>query len=242
MNTINRPVSLATPIVYIVFLVVMVIVYGFLTQFYREIIYYWTNDGKFVTLEVPNKAVAHTCLLIMDTVFTLLGFGLLLSIFRNQKWAGMTIALFVVAFNIIAGLLAQKLMFEIFFGFRKNLTNGDDGYVNAPNAYEFWNRQSMTGKALSSYYSFRLSNLCSTSFLVGMTAFNGRVTFSNIAFALPLFCVLYYLNFYINALASYSVQNKASSFGYLDAYGTILVYLFGGIYGFIAAALNRSPK
>lgn len=233
---------MATPIVYIVFLVAMVIIYGFLSQFYREIVYDYDSSGNYVAIESPNKAIAHTCLLIMDTLFTLLGFGLLLSVFRNQKWTGMTIALFVVAFNVVFGLMIQKLMFEIFFGFRKGLTSGDDGYVNAPNAYKFWNRHSTTGKALSSYYSFRLSNLCSTSFLAGMTAFNGRVTFSNIAFALPLFCVLYYLNLYINALASYSVQNKSSSFGYLDAYGTILVYLFGGIYGFIAAALNRSPK
>lgn len=47
----------------------------------------------------------------MDTVFTLLGFGLLLSAFRNQKWTGLAIALFVVSFNIILGLLFQKMWF-----------------------------------------------------------------------------------------------------------------------------------
>jgi hypothetical protein len=74
-----------------------------------------------------------------------------------------------------------------------------------------------------------------------MTAFNGRVTFSNIVYSLPLFSILYYLNLYINAVVCYSTRSKDASFVYLDAYGTILVYLFGGVYGFVTAFLNKSP-
>jgi hypothetical protein len=47
----------------------------------------------------------------MDTVFTLLGFGLLLSPYKNAKWTGMAVALFVVSFNIILGLLFQDMWF-----------------------------------------------------------------------------------------------------------------------------------
>lgn len=70
--------------------------------------------------------------LIMDTVFTLIGFGLLLSPYKNQKWTGMSIALLVVSFNIILGLLMQDMWFEIFFGFRKDIPAGIvGGFPNA---------------------------------------------------------------------------------------------------------------
>ena len=50
-------------------------------------------------------------MLIMDTLFTIVGIGLRLSGYRHQKWAGMTIALFVVSFNIVLGLLFQDMWF-----------------------------------------------------------------------------------------------------------------------------------
>ena len=128
----------------------------------------------------------------------------------------------------------------MFFGFRKNIPDGGLGTVAAPNAYEFWSRHATVGKSTASFFSFRLSNLCSTSYLVGMTAFSGRITFTSIAFSLPFFCVLYYLNFYLNMLVSYSTTNKTESFNYFDAYGTIIVYLFGGVYGIIVGALTKT--
>lgn len=232
---------MAFPILFLIFLVTIIIVYGFLTVYFREVSLAKNPDGTSTTLENPVKGVRNICLLIMDTLFTLLGFGLLLSPFKHQKWAGMSIALFVVAFNIILGLLIQDFWFEVFFGFRKNLDSGDNGLVVAPNAYEFWLRHSTTGKSTASFFSFRLSNLCSTSYLVGMTAFSGRVTFTNIAFSLPFFCILYYLNLYLNMLACYSIENKDASFAYFDTYGTIIIYLFGGVYGIIVGALTKTP-
>lgn len=85
---------------------------------------------------MPNytKGVAGTITLIMDTVFTLLGFGLILSPYKNAKWTGMAVALFVVSFNIILGLLFQDMWFEIFFGFRKDSVGGV-GLTAAPNAF-----------------------------------------------------------------------------------------------------------
>lgn len=239
MTTVNRRVSLAFPIIFIIFLVAIIIIYGFLTVYFKESVPYALTDGTTEYIESPIEGIRNTCLLIMDTLFTLLGFGLLLSPYKHQKWVGMSIALFVVSFNIILGLLFQDMWFEIFFGFRKDLTG--DSYTQGGNGYEFWNRHNYVGKATASYYSFRLSNLCSTSYLVGMTAYSGRVTLSNIAFSLPIFCFLYYLNMYVNMLACYSTENKDERFPYMDAYGTILVYLFGGVYGIIVGAFTKSP-
>jgi hypothetical protein len=114
--------------------------------------------------------------------------------------------------------------------------------VAAPTAYEFWNRHSYTGKSTASFFSFRLSNICSTAYLVGMTAFSGRVNIQRIALSLPIFCFFFYLNLYLNALVCYSTKDKNDSFMYLDAYGTILVYLFGGIYGLLVGVFTKTPK
>lgn len=135
MTTINRRVSIAFPIIFIVFLVAMIIIYGFLTQYYRELYSVLQADGTTAYYEDPLNGVLNTCMLIVDTLFTLLGFGLLLSPFKHQKWTGMSIALFVVAFNIILGLLFQDMWFEIFFGFRKQVDYGNNGVAYAPWAY-----------------------------------------------------------------------------------------------------------
>lgn len=234
-QTIDKKVSILFTLILEPFFIAIIIIFGLLTVYYKE-----TSIVGGTILDT-YKEIGHFTLLIMDTVFTLLGFGLLLSPYKNAKWTGMAVALFVVSFNIILELLFQDMWFEIFFGFRKRSV-GDMGSAAAPNAYEFWNRQSSTGKATASWLSFRLSNICSTSYLVGMTAFSGKVSIQRIAFSLPIFCFLFYLNLYLNALVSFSTANKTRSFVYLDAYETILVYLFGGVYGIIVGALTKSPR
>lgn len=43
-------------------------------------------------------------------------------------------------------------------------------------------------------------------------------------------------------MVCYSTKDKTNSFIYLDAYGTILVYLFGGIYGLLVGFFTKTPK
>lgn len=129
--TTNKKVSIVFSLLLAAFFIAMIIIYGFLTVYFNEDSY--TSLGL-TTGQLTNRALARSTLLIMDTVFTLLGFGLLLSPYKNAKWSGLAIALFVVSFNIILGLLFQDMFFEIFFGFRKDSV-GDNGFVAAPSAY-----------------------------------------------------------------------------------------------------------
>lgn len=57
-------------------------------------------------------------LIVTQTLFTLVGFGLLLTTSKHCRWTGLGIALFVVSFNHLISPLLQKCFFEIFFGFR----------------------------------------------------------------------------------------------------------------------------
>lgn len=107
----NRRVSMGFPIVYILFLIGIVLIYGFLTVYYRETNTTTNADGTTTITDNPARGVRNISMLIMDTLFTLLGFGLLLTPYKHQKWVGMSIALFVVSFNIILGLLFQDMWF-----------------------------------------------------------------------------------------------------------------------------------
>ena len=53
--------------------------------------------------------------MIMLGLFTLVGFGLLLSSYRNATWIGMLTALLTVALGIQVNPLMQKLWFGTFF-------------------------------------------------------------------------------------------------------------------------------
>ena len=170
----------------------------------------------------------------MQFIFTLIGFGLLLTTTYDSKWTGMSIALFVVAFNFIFSPFIQKFWFEVFFGFR-------DSQTPTTMITTFWERSIMTSRVTPSFLSIRLSNLCSISYLVGMTAYIGRVRVQSVLSGLIFFNVLFYLSVYLNGLISYSTTYKDGSFTYLDDYGTILVYLFGGICGLITGYLTKSP-
>lgn len=170
----------------------------------------------------------------MHFVFTLIGFGLLLTTTFDSKWTGMSIALFVVAFNFIFAPFIQKFWFEVFFGFR-----GTDTVTTMVET--FWERSIKTARVTPSFLSIRLSNLASVSYLVGATAFVGRVKITSVLSGLIFFNVIFYLSVYLNALISYSTTYKTGSFVYLDDYGTILVYLFGGAFGLIAAFLTKTP-
>jgi hypothetical protein len=141
-------------------MIIMIVIYGFFAVYYQEenSLQYVSNnlgsqgnsgtstnnggsstveDSFFEKLGANSSSqgpaifgIANLTHLIMDTVFTLLGFGLLFSPYRNAKWTGLSIALFVVSFNIILGLLFQDMWFEILFGFRKHITNGQYGFLS----------------------------------------------------------------------------------------------------------------
>lgn len=109
----------------------------------------------------------------------------------------------------------------------------------APNAANFWDRN-VSDSISASYLSFRISNICSISFLVGLTGYGGRINFIILVPLLTIYSFFFYLNFYLNILLSFSTAVKDHSLRYLDDYGTYLVYLFGGVYGAIVCFMTKS--
>lgn len=69
------------------------------------------------------------------------------------------------------------------------------------NAQNFWNTYS-SGDITPSDVSFRLSNLCSVSFLIALTGLAGRISLGGVFFTQIFFNIFWYPNLYLNILLS----------------------------------------
>lgn len=97
-------------------------VYGPLSRYYKE---------------PASAAVAGIPLVIMHLLFTLVGFGALLTVSDKSRWTGMGIALLVVSLNFILAPFLQRFWFQVFFGFRSD--NGVN--IDTTMVASFWDRQ-----------------------------------------------------------------------------------------------------
>lgn len=88
--------------------------------------------------------------------------------------------------------------------------------------------------------TFRLSNLCSVSFLIAMTGLVGRISIPGLLGCQILFNFFWYLNVHLNFLLSFA--NNPKPLVYLDDYGLYLIYFFGAIFGLIVCLFNRSNQ
>lgn len=195
-------------------LAIFLFIYGFEVTFY--------SGDTFEIEKIP--------LLMMSTVFTLLGFGFLLSTYKNGKLTGFTIAIFVLSLNYILSPLFQKLWFIAF------LKDQDEGV----NFAEYYWGEGNIDKVVISPTTFRLANMCTISYLLGLTGLVGRISLPGIIGSQVLFNLTWHLNLHLNILMSEAANPKPLV--YFDDYGTYLVYLFGAVFGLIASLLNRSNQ
>lgn len=110
----------------------------------------------------------------MMGLFTMVGFGLLLSSYRSATWVGMLTALLTVAIGLQANPLFQKLWFGAFM----------TGYSESPatssvpvSIQDFWNRHIDT-KITLNFVGFETAFLSCVGALVVQTAVIGRASLS----------------------------------------------------------------
>ena len=196
----------------LIFMIIFFFVYGFESRYYEE------SKNVLTRITIPQ--------VFMSTVFTLLGFGFLLSSYKGTRIAGFGIALIVISFNYLIGPLLQELWFIALLKDK----------VPVDNAANFWAQGNLDLVAPSSI-TFKLANLCSVSYLIAMTGLVGRISISGIYLSIVLFNILWYLNLYLNILLSQTKNLKPLV--YLDDYGTYFVYLFGAVYGLLCCLFNK---
>jgi hypothetical protein len=144
-----------------------------------------------------NTPTANAYSLILMFIFTVVGFGMLLNVYRYGNWLGGGTAIIVVAISILLGPLLQKFWFCVFISNFKDMSN--DIYSNhlvGPAITHFW-RTYGNYNVIVNFLMLRTALLTSISILVVMTAVVGRVTLFQIIKFTSLFHIFWPLNYYL---------------------------------------------
>ena len=178
--------------------------------------------------------------LIMMALFTIVGFGLLLSSYKHATWLGMASAVLVVAVSIHLSPLVQTLFFQTFnSGFRSNPLPADVGV----SIQQFWTYFSEADIVVN-VYKMRVTFLSCISILTLMTAVIGRINLVSVILMVTLFQFAWNVNFnlLIYLASQYNDFNKTerNSPIFFDAFGSSYVYLFAGAFGLVFACILPS--
>jgi hypothetical protein len=204
---------------------VLVIMFGILW------VYGWASEVRLTTTSSsPVSLTSQTIygnLFILASVFTVIGFGLLLSYFKNATVTALFTSIFIVSFTIILSPILQKFWFNIF------ITNFQGGTVASTGPDRFI-VLSLGGIDINiDFYNLRLSLANSISQLIGLLALFGRLSPSQIVLGSLLCNLAWNLNHYLCVLLlQISPDNRL-----FDDYLINSVYLFGGAYALMASSL-----
>jgi hypothetical protein len=160
-------------------------------------------------------------------VFTVLGFGLLLTFYHQFAWTSFFITFFTVSCTILVAPLFQKLWFNIFTdSFNKeNLTN------LAKNSEILYKSQGSLIITVS-YEEMKVSIMCAISQLVLYLGIIGKMPVYKVIFTSLLFNFAWNLNYFLCVfIVKLSPDNR-----FFDDYAINMVYLFAGVYGLVISA------
>jgi hypothetical protein len=190
-----------------------------------------------------------TISLLLMFIFTLVGFGMLLNVYKYGNWLGAGTAIIVVAISILLGPLLQKFWFSVFFTKFKDYSSQEAVDVNGSPPFAsniapvWWTYASNT--VVVNNLMIRTALLSSISILVVMTAVVGRITLFQIIKFTTLYHIFWPLNYY---LLIWFLSRKQDFHGnhtdpyYFDMFGTTYVYLFAVFYGIPFSCLSKKPE
>ena len=182
---------------------------------------------------------------MMMMIFTILGFGLILNVYKFGTWLGTGTAIIVAALNIQFSPLMQQFWFSVFIsGFTNEPTTAQVG----ENLRVWWAHY--IGEHISpSYLMQQTSMLSSISLLVAFTAFIGRVNLAQII-KITLFFTFFWNMTYFCLIRVYtiiadfndSVDSVEFSPRFFDYFGASYVYLFGAFFGLVYSLMLVKQK
>ena len=195
-------------------------------------------EGKYYEEPAP-QAIAYPAimLLVMMALFTIVGFGLLLSSYKFGTWLGMASAIMVVAISIQFSPVLQTLWFQTFnTGFRGSPTASQ---VGQPVQY-FWSYY-FQSTIDASILKMRTSFLSCISILTLCTAVIGRISLANLVQIVSIFQITWNLNYSLLIFMATSRRDfnpdDYHSPLFFDAFGSTFVYLFAGFFGITYSCL-----
>lgn len=176
--------------------------------------------------------------LILMFLFVVVGFGMLLNIYRFGNWLGSATAIITVALCIQLSPLLQKFWFSVFItGF---------GTVNSTvestsSVSRFWLAYTENNIQIGTQL-MRTSLVSCISIMTVMSAVVGRISTAQIMKLVSIFLIFWNLNYYllIYFLVIRDDFNPAKFSPYFfDMFGTTFVYLFAAFFGLPFSCLIR---
>lgn len=182
--------------------------------------------------DANGLSILHTdtMSLILMFIFAIVGFGMLMNVYRFGNWLGSATALVVVTLSIKLAPLIQKFWFSVFIsGFGSINTNASGTSVE-----DFW-RYNVSSVIDVSDLSLRTTLLSVISMMVVMSAVVGRVSLMQIIKFVAVYQVFWNLNYYLLIwfLTVKYIGSSATVLSpyFFDMFGTTYVYLFAVFFG-----------
>lgn len=199
-------------------------IYGWASEYHAV-----TNDSFPVNSTTQSLYVG---LLILTTIFTVIGFGLLLMYFKKTSESALFSSLFIVSFTMIISPIFHKYWYNIF------ITDFSGTFIKTNDTRYLFN-QSMGGtNILLNLYNIKYSLITSISQLVVLLGLLNKLS----AIQLVTFSFFYNFAWSLNHYLLVNIQNKSPDVRLFDDYSIASVYLFGAAFGFIAMLLVKKPN
>jgi len=197
------------------------------------------NEGNTNSATVPTDSTAEVTTqfliqYILMAVFSLIGFGLLLSFLKYGTWSGMATALLVISVNIQLGLLLQKFWFIVFtnsFGNNNDIASdfrvNNNPVVSTVNSVAEFFDQHQFIDVQPNVTTFRIALMGTISCCVAFLGFIGKIGLLESFLTAVSFAVGWNLSYYLNFNIQYARSTNRVLF---DDFGTDNVYLFGSFF------------
>jgi hypothetical protein len=190
-------------------------------------------DGQSATTK-PQTQTQTTLgdLYIIDSIFVVIGFGLLFSYFKKSTFSAVFITLFTASLTILISPIFSKFWYNVF------ITNFSGYEVQTKDATRFY-QSSLGGLYIYlDYYNLRIALANAIAQLVVILALFGKLNAVQIIINSFLFNFIWNLNHFLCVL----LATKSPDSRFFDDYQISNVYLFAACYGLVVSFILRSPE
>ncbi len=167
----------------------------------------------------------------MGALFTVVGYGLIFTFYKNSIAASLFMSTFVVSFTTIASPIIQKFWFNVFISDFVGQTFTSD----APERFLYWTYDGWSIPV--DLYNIKVTFANCISQLVIFLGLFGKLSIPQIIFNSIFYNILWNLNYFLCCF----LQIKGPDTRIFDDYQISQVYLFASAYSLVLSLILKRP-
>lgn len=184
----------ASGVILLVFLFGILWIYGWAGEIrYASATGYYTSGLKGDLSTKFQTQTLFGSLYVIDTIFVVIGFGLLFSYFNKSTTIGLFTSIFIVSFTVLSSPIFSKFWFNVFF------TNFNGQQLDTTKTSRFYYSSLGGLNIYLDYYNLRIALANSISQLVVYLALFGRLNIFQVIFNTLLFNFAWNFNHFLCA-------------------------------------------